>query len=205
MRAMFDFGGAFRRLRRSDAAVYLDHLRRLSPTDRRRRFHSARSDAGLATHVSRIVAEAAGVTVIGWFSGGRLCGSVEIAIWPERGALVAEAAFVVAPDHRGRGVGAELMARAVRFARDRGVETLRFETHADNRPMLRLCLAQGARIDVMQDGDPDGPPRAIASIAVGAVDGAPTSGLVWATRSAAHALADYAGSLLLRGTPGAQT
>lgn len=177
MRSMFHEGGAFRTLWSWEAAEYLGHLTRLSADCRRARFHRAMSNDGLALHVERVFQPPEtrqadeDVHVIGWFLDGALRGAAEVAVFPvgkgERRRLDAEAAFAVEEEHRGQGVGRELMHRAALYARNRGAATLHIATERDNQAMLRLAMGSGAtfEINAMEaDGVLRAEPRTMFSI-----------------------------------------
>lgn len=53
------------------------------------------------------------------------------------------AAMWVAPEHRGRGVGAAILGTLARAARDRGTASLHLQTDSDNATALRLYEARG--------------------------------------------------------------
>lgn len=139
--------GAYRQLRPSEQAVYLQHLRRLDRQTHRQRFNRAMSDTGLAEHVERAFATP-GMIIVGWFRRGVLRGAAEIAVFrrhSESGAALAEAAFTVEPAYRRRGVGKQLLRRAALIARNRNARTLLVSTTWNNRAMLGLARGFGVR------------------------------------------------------------
>jgi GNAT superfamily N-acetyltransferase len=133
-------GGAFRALWTFDRDDYAAHLKRLSPQDRRSRFQYAATDAQIDEHVEKFLK--GGGHVIGWFEGGELRGAAEVALLA--GGEAAEAAFEIEPGWRGRGVGAELVARALLWARNRGARRLLIQTTRSNTAMLRAARRNGA-------------------------------------------------------------
>ncbi|MCI4660589.1 MAG: GNAT family N-acetyltransferase [Neomegalonema sp.] len=172
MSHMFPTAGAYRTLWSSEKAVYLSHLRRLSLNDRRQRFHCAMGDDGLARHVDRVFDQNS--HVIGWFVDGVLRGACEVALidMPD-GRREAEAAFAVEGNHRGKGVGKELMHRAALFARNHGAQALHICTEMNNKPMLHLAETQGATFTVSfdeVDGVVPAEPRSIYSICLEAAE-----------------------------------
>lgn len=132
--------GAFRALWTFDREAYLAHLLRLTPTDRLSRFQYAATDAQIERHVDEFLK--GGGHVIGWFIDGELRGAAEVALL--RDGVSAEAAFEVEGDWRGRGVGAELVGRALLWARNRGVQRLMIHTTRRNTAMLKAATQRGA-------------------------------------------------------------
>lgn len=120
--------------------LFLDHLKRLPPEDRRFRFaHPKVSDDWIATYVAGIAADD---LVLAGFDGDRLVGAVHVAF----GGDVAELGISVDADCRGRGMGAELLARAIRWARNRRAGRLYTLCQADNRAMMVLAGKAGMAI-----------------------------------------------------------
>jgi len=136
-------GGVFRPLLPHEIAAYAAHLRRLSPEDRRARFHADLGDAAVERH-ARAALSGPG-RVMGWFDGGVLRGAAEVAL--SRGGLSAEAAFEVEAAWRGRGVGTALVGAALLWARNRGARRLIVHTTRRNMPMLRAAQAHGAAFE----------------------------------------------------------
>lgn len=116
----------FRILGQADAADIEQHLLRLNAEDRYSRFHGPASDE----HVRRYVARLPWSThsAIGAFEQGQLVGIAEIAYDKPFLPKVAEVAVSVDRSLRTRGVGRELIERAVRAATWRGADqcTLHF-------------------------------------------------------------------------------
>lgn len=69
---------------------------------------------------------------LGAFDGGRLVGFVNLAWDGDRHAFLLDT--VVAPAHRGRGIGRELVTRAVRVASEAGCTWLHADFAADLSP-----------------------------------------------------------------------
>jgi GNAT superfamily N-acetyltransferase len=135
--------GAFRALWAFDRAAYLAHLIRLTPDDRLSRFQYAATDEQLERHVDEFLA--AGGHLIGWFVDGELRGAAEVALLGDGHA--AEAAFEVEGPWRGRGVGAELVGRALLWARNRGARQLLIHTTRRNTAMLSAAKQRGATFE----------------------------------------------------------
>lgn len=138
-----DPGGAFRPLWPWEHALYAAHLLRLSPEDRRSRFLQPASDATIRAHAARALSGPG--RVIGWFDGGALRAASEVSL--SRDGRAAEAAFEVETAFRGRGVGGELVARALLWSRNRGARRVHIHTTRANLPMLRAATRRGARFE----------------------------------------------------------
>jgi RimJ/RimL family protein N-acetyltransferase len=132
--------GAYRALWDFDRHDYAAHLKRLTPADRRSRFQYPASDAQIDEHVAKFID--GGGHVIGWFIDGELRAAAEVAIFEDH--MTAEAAFEVEAPWRGRGVCAELVNRALLWARNRGVKRLYIHTTRQNTAMLRAAKQHGA-------------------------------------------------------------
>lgn len=143
--------GAFRTLRAPDRADYAAHLLRLSPEDRRSRFHAAASDAQIVAHAARAI-DGPG-HVIGWFWEGALRGAAELAL--SRDGAEAEAALEVESPFRGRGVGAALVELCALKAQNRGARRLVIHTTRSNVAMLRAARRNGASFE-FDLGDAEG-------------------------------------------------
>jgi len=64
---------------------------------------------------------------------------------------IAEAAFAVAADWRGQGVGSDLLAACRRWAEQSGIRTPRMVITRNNWPMRRLAHKAGARLSLDLD------------------------------------------------------
>ncbi len=135
--------GAFRALWSFDRALYADHLRRLSPEDRRSRFHHGVSDAWIDGHAAAAL-DGRG-KVLGWFHEDILRAAAEVTLTGDGGA--AEAAFDVEDAWRGWGVGSQLVARVLLWARNRGARRLLIHTTRGNVAMLRAARRNGAAFE----------------------------------------------------------
>lgn len=135
--------GAYRALWTFDREAYEAHLKRLTPTDRLSRFQYAATDAQIERHVDEFLK--GGGHVIGWFIDGQLRAAAEVALLNDRGS--AEGAFEVEPEWRGRGVGAELVGRALLWARNRGARRLLIHTTRRNTAMLKAATHRGATFE----------------------------------------------------------
>ena len=136
-------GGVFRDLYAMDHVHYAAHLKRLSPEDRASRFHVAVNDARITQHARAAMTSSA--RVLGWFERGQLRAAAEKHLSADGQSV--EAAFEVEADFRNRGVGTELVARTLLWARNRGARRVLIQTGRRNLPMLRAAQKNGAAFE----------------------------------------------------------
>jgi GNAT superfamily N-acetyltransferase len=142
-------GGTIRRLWPPDASAFQEHLLRLDPESRYDRFAMAVSDDFLRQYASRCFG--LDDLIYGFFVDGELRGAGELrrVAGPDGPAGfdgLAEAAFSVERPWRRLGVGAELMARIVRAARNRRAETLYMSCLSRNKAMQALARKFSAQM-----------------------------------------------------------
>lgn len=129
-----------RKLSSRERPLYADHLKRLEPEDRRFRFaHPRIGDDAIDRYVAAIPVDD---LVLGALAEGRLRGAVHLAFAGE----MAEVGVSVDADQRSRGLGDELVRRAIRWARNRRAERLYTLCQADNRAMTALATKLGMTI-----------------------------------------------------------
>jgi GNAT superfamily N-acetyltransferase len=134
-------GGLVRRLWPADMPAFRDHLLRLDAASRRDRFGMAVTGAFLADYAERCF----GIddVIYGFLVDGAVRGAGELRGIGHNLPLglggSAEAAFSVETGWRRRGIGAELMARILRAARNRRAETLYMTCLATNEAMMGLA------------------------------------------------------------------
>jgi GNAT superfamily N-acetyltransferase len=135
----------FRILGQADAAEIEQHLLRLNAEDRYSRFHGKAGDE----HVRRYVAGVPWSThaAIGAFADGRLVGIGEIAYDKPFLPKVAEVAVSVDRSLRTRGVGRELIERAVRAAAWRGATHCTLHFLQTNPSIPRIVRRLGGSVD----------------------------------------------------------
>jgi len=134
-----------------ERSKYRDHLLRLGPEDRRRRFGGAIDDCGIATVVERIDFRSA--AVLGVFDDRLdVVAAVMVAADRDSGA---ELAFSVEEGHRGKGLGRALLDRAILWARNRRFERVDVVFLYDNDAMRHLARRAGMRI-VTRGGECEG-------------------------------------------------
>jgi GNAT superfamily N-acetyltransferase len=140
-----------RELQAAERDKLADFLLTLSEDDRYRRFGRAMPDDAIRAYVAGI--DWSEWVLLGAFSSQAvLVGVLELAD-ARPGAY--EIAVAVAPACRGKGVGRELMGRALLKARVRGKDRVTLLCQADNEPMRRLARAAGLRA-VTSDGETEG-------------------------------------------------
>lgn len=130
-------GGLVRKLWIGEATAYRDHLLRLEPESRRRRFFGIVSDTFLARHAA--TAHDLGAVVHGFFVDGTLRGAAELRRLGGMLSHKAEAAISIEEPWQSLGVGSALLQRTLLSARNRGVKSLRMHCLADNRRMQQLA------------------------------------------------------------------
>jgi GNAT superfamily N-acetyltransferase len=130
-------GGTVRKLWPGETDSYREHLLRLDPESRRRRFSGAISDACIARHAAS--AGAIGVVVHGFFVDGILRGAAELRPYGVSFPSEAEAAFSVEQPWQSQGVGSVLLERTLLTARNRGIRMLRMHCLAENKRMQQLA------------------------------------------------------------------
>jgi len=127
----------FRKLLPAEMVRYKAHLLRLDRADRHLRFAGSVSDAVIEQHCLRL--DWRDTIIIGWFDNGELRGASELRTagtpFPKR----AELAFSVETPYQGRGIGYELMSRALTIARNRGIKVVDVICMLENRRMRSLA------------------------------------------------------------------
>ncbi len=140
--------GVLRRLLPADLAEFRHHLLRLDPQSRRSRFGMEASDAFVIAYAERCF----GIddVIYGYVTDGVVRAAGELRgighNLPLGFGASAEAAFSVEIEWRRQGIGAELMSRIVRAARNRRAQTLYMSCLANNEPMLRLARKFSAQL-----------------------------------------------------------
>jgi len=130
-------GGVIRKLWLGETGAYRDHLLRLDPESRHRRFSGAVSDEVIARHAAS--ADDVGVIVYGFFVDGVLRGTAELRHDGSPSSHEAEAAFSIERPWQSHGVGTELLERTLLSARNRGIKSLRMNCLVENQRMQQLA------------------------------------------------------------------
>ena len=140
--------GVLRRLAPADLDGFRGHLLRLDAQSRRSRFGMDASDAVVTAYAERCF----GIddVIYGFVSDGVVRAAGELRGIGHNLPLgfggSAEAAFSVEIEWRRQGLGAQLMGRIVRAARNRRARTLYMSCLANNEPMLRLARKFSAEL-----------------------------------------------------------
>ncbi len=130
-------GGLIRKMWIGEAARYRNHLLRLDPESRARRFGGGVSDSYIRNYVTPSMWLDS--VVHGFFVDGKLRGAAELRPIGGRLSKKAEAAFSVEQDWQSHGVGSVLLQRTILTARNRGIAHLHMACLADNRRMQQLA------------------------------------------------------------------
>lgn len=130
-------GGLIRKMWIGEAYKYRDHLLRLDPESRHRRFGGGVSDAYIHNYIDTTLWLDS--IVHGFFAGGKLRGAAELRPIGGRFSKQAEAAFSVENEWQSHGVGSALLERTLLVARNRGIAHLHMACLADNRRMQQLA------------------------------------------------------------------
>jgi GNAT superfamily N-acetyltransferase len=137
MREPLPEGGAIRKLWTVESDAYRDHLLRLDPESRQRRFSGAVSDEFIGRHAAGT--RDLGVVLHGFFVEGTLRGAAELRPLGAPFAREGEAAFSVEQPWQSQGVGSMLLERTLLSARNRGIASLHMHCLAENRRMQQLA------------------------------------------------------------------
>jgi GNAT superfamily N-acetyltransferase len=132
-------------LGQADAGEIERHLLRLNAEDRYSRFHGRAGDEHVRRYVSKL--PWATHSAIGAFERGRLVGIGEIAYDKPFLPKVAEIAVSVDRTLRTRGVGRELIERAVRAAAWRGADQCTLHFLHTNPSIPRIVRRLGGSVD----------------------------------------------------------
>jgi GNAT superfamily N-acetyltransferase len=127
--------------------LYFEHLLRLDPEARRRRFYEGVQDFHLALHSGAAVAD--GRVCLGYLEEGIIRGAAELLT--SEGDSLAEAAFSVEAGWRKKGVGGLLMAGIIESARAQGVARFTVACLPENTAMQRLAAQFDAELN--REGD----------------------------------------------------
>jgi GNAT superfamily N-acetyltransferase len=143
------FGSGIVRLGSSDEADLVSLLLRLDQPSRVGRFGAVISDTALVAHASRALTDADWIGAVAMEAG--LCAVAEIYKLGSSAPGVAEAAFVVEPRWRRRGIAVALLGACVEWARGSGIGTLRMVFSRSNWPMWKLARKGTASFSIVDD------------------------------------------------------
>jgi len=139
-----------------------DHLLRLDPEDRYRRFQGHASDARIVEYVAGL--DRFRAIVVAWIEDGQMRGAAELARLGAPSLTHAELAVTVEGPWQDRGIGTDLLRRALILARNRGIERVHMICLATNQRMRHLADKFAGRM-VDLDGEIE------ATLALRAPDG----------------------------------
>lgn len=134
----------YRKLHPLEQLRLRDHLLRLSPEDRRRRFFAGVSDETIAAHCRRI--DWLKAIIVGFFDDGTLRGAAELRLETGRLPFAAELALSVETGWQNQGVGTELVRRALLAAGNRGVASVQMICLAENQRVQRIARKHASRL-----------------------------------------------------------
>jgi RimJ/RimL family protein N-acetyltransferase len=129
------------RLNSEDRRALLAHFLSLDAEDRRLRFGASISDTVIRDYVARLSFGRDGFFAVR-DAHGRIIAAAHVAITESS----AELGISVAPEHRSRGNGGALFARAVDFLRNRGIREVFVHCLAENAAMRHLAARHGMRL-----------------------------------------------------------
>lgn len=138
-------GVSFSVLGIADIPLLVEHLVSLDAQARHDRFNGGESTQMIADYAQRCIQP--GVLVIAAWHGDHVIGVGEL---HPSGINVAEAAFSIDAQWRGRGVGTALFALILEAAWSRGLSQLDVSTHPGNEAMKRLARKFGAEMRFSQ-------------------------------------------------------
>jgi RimJ/RimL family protein N-acetyltransferase len=134
--------GTIRKLRAWERRKVCDHLLRLSPDDRQRRFLGRVSDDFIVTYSDSLFAP--DVIVLGCFMRGALCAVGEL--HQQLTVRIAEIAITVEPAFQNCGLGTEILRRLVLMARNRGIKTVQCFCLLDNTRAQKIAHKLGGAL-----------------------------------------------------------
>ena len=138
------WGGIVRKMWLTETEKFRDHLLRLDEYSRRMRFGMATDDRFIENYASRINDMQS--LIYGYFVDGEMRGAAELRHIGDAWRPDAEAAFSVEKEHQNRGVGAELLGRVIRAARNRGIGRIYMNCLAENQRMQHLARKYEAEL-----------------------------------------------------------
>ena len=136
-------GHSMRRLVEENRPALLAHFRMLSSNDRWLRFGSSMSDRMLARYVDGIDLVNGAVFAV-YCCDTLLCGAGHVAL----AEGTAELGMSVLGNHRRQGHGTALFARAMTWARTRGVSNMHVHYLADNAAAMHIARKAGMHVTI---------------------------------------------------------
>ena len=127
----------YRKLVPAEIGLFHDHLLRLTPEDRHCRFAGLVSDVRIAEYTSQI--DWFRTIIVGCFVDGTLRGVAELRLDDPRVGWRAELAVTVENEWQSRGIGTELLRRAITVCRNRAIRSIYMICLVANRRMQRIA------------------------------------------------------------------
>jgi RimJ/RimL family protein N-acetyltransferase len=140
----------YRKLVPAEIGLFHDHLLRLTPEDRHCRFAGLVSDARIAEYCASV--DWFRSILVGCFVDGALRGVAELRLDDPRLGWRAELAVTVEQEWQSRGIGTELLRRAVTACRNRGIRSIYMICLIANRRMQRIARRFEGEL-VIADGE----------------------------------------------------
>lgn len=122
------------------------HLLRLASEDRRMRFCRNANDSFIRSYCDRI--DWPRTTVLGYFTDGALRGVCELVQAENKWPKAAELALTVEEPFQNRGIGTELLQKALVMARNRFIGTVYMICLLENKRMRQVAQNCGASLAV---------------------------------------------------------
>jgi GNAT superfamily N-acetyltransferase len=145
----FLFGSGIVPLGSCDEANLVSLLLRLDQQSRVDRFGAVTSNAALAARARHALADADLISAVVLETG--LCAVAETYKLGSRAPGVAEAAFVVDPPWRRRGIATALLRACLAWERGSGIETLRMVFSRSNWAMWKLATKSTASFNILDE------------------------------------------------------
>lgn len=136
--------GTTRKLRKSEADKFRDHLMRLDKDSRRMRFAHGVSDSFVEEYASRM--GELGSIVYAHIVDGEVRAVAELRKLGDTWGREAEAAFSVEMAYQEQGIGSELMGKVIRSARNRGVQQIYMSCLAENAKIQAIARKYDAQL-----------------------------------------------------------
>jgi len=127
----------YRKLVPAEIGLFHDHLLRLTPEDRHCRFSGLVSDARIAEYCANI--DWFRAIIVGCFIDGALRGVAELRLDDPRLGWRAELAVTVESEWQSRGIGTELLRRAITICRNRAIRSIYMICLVANQRMQRIA------------------------------------------------------------------
>jgi len=133
-----------RKLLPTEVRELQDHLERLDPEDRTRRFMGTVDVGGIRRHCQSL--DWLQSILLGYFDAGVLRGVAELQLQDGRPGFTCEVAVTVETQWQGQGIGTELLRRGLLLARNRSAREVQLNCFADNYKIQHIVHKWGVPI-----------------------------------------------------------